>query len=112
AGTGSGRRTDSVVCTASCSIAALRTLSAAAVSSVSIPTPCISARSNALLLTVLSYLFVLFVAWEYRRGFGNRGARGQLVIPGGIGACPGTGDIGFAGVTGGCNAQGIKQVGA
>src|SRR5690625_4199924 len=92
-------------------MAALRTLSASAVTSGPIPSPGISARSNALLLTVLPYLFVFFVAWEYRGGFGNRGARGQLVIAGGIGACTGTGDIGFTGVTGGCNAQGIKQFG-
>src|SRR5699024_2920275 len=107
----SAPRPYSVVCTASCPIAALRTLSASAVTSGPIPSPGISARSNALLLTALPYLLVFFVAWEYRAWCGNRGARGQLVIPGGIGACPGTGDIGFTGVTGGCNAQSIKQFG-
>src|SRR5699024_3282560 len=107
----SAPRPYSVVCTASSPMAALRTLSASAVTSGPIPSPGISARSNALLLTALPYLLVFFVAWEYRGGFCDRGARDQLIVPGRIGACPGTGGISLSGVTGCCNAQGIKQLG-
>src|SRR5699024_805832 len=107
----SAPRPYSMVYTASSPMAALSTLSASAVTSGPIPSPGISARSNALLLTPLPYLLVFFVAWEYRGGFRVRSAWCQLIVPGCIGACTGAGGFGATGGTGGCNAQGIKYVG-